>query len=394
MKYSIKTLCKFLSLISIVLIFMNSCSKDDSADLNPESIVQPIKLDGNLILTGSDESINIDLSNGSLLQETAVSSTGNIKEYNGAYYDFQSNTIKKTSDLEGTILWEKEYLNEIERSYRIEEAESAFSETTLFVAYQILHNTTYQSQYFLEALDISDGNSLWKQEVEGFTVPYFYENRLITTTYPNANANVIIQYRNKQLGDIIAEQTIDERINEFIFDGDLIYAASWNNRVLTLDRELNIEWSFETDGANPGIPIVLGNQFIFFSRDKYLYSLNKNTGALNWKTEMTDTSILGLGAFGNKVYISEQLTEYTLTTSVINTADGSIEKIFDKPMSESYYSTRLKFYKDYLLLITSPSSDEYDNQIKVELVYLPSTETLWSTLINMPLNNLNITITL
>lgn len=382
---------KHVCLLTIILI-VHSCSKNDDSVQNIEPIVQPVSLTGDLTLSGNEKSLKINLNNGDSLEETTISTTGKSTEFNGNYYNFQPNKIQKTSELGSAPIWEIEYLNDLDSSYKIEAAKIAFSETTLFVSYRKQHNSTYASTYYFEALDITNGNSLWKHEVTSKLVPYVYKNRLVTITKPNGNAFIIIQYRNKQLGHVEVERTITERIDGLLFNGDFIYASSWQNRVFTLDRELNTIWNFETGGANTREPIILGNQLIFYSRDKNVYSLNKDTGILNWKTLMPDKLVLGISAFGNKIYIGQQLADYKLTISTLNSDNGTIEKTFNTAMSESYYSTKLHFYKDYLILITSPTSNESDPQIQVELIHLPSSETLWSTFFNIPLNQLNTTI--
>ncbi|RKR15409.1 putative pyrroloquinoline-quinone binding quinoprotein [Maribacter vaceletii] len=382
---------QYLCLLTLVLV-MQACSKNDDTVPTIEPSILPISLSGDLALVRNEKSLLIDLNNGNLIEETATSTTEKYIHFNENYYIFQSNKIQKTNALGGAPIWEKEYINDPDSSYKIESAKTTFFETTLFVSYRKQHNSTYRSTYYFEALDITNGNSLWKHEVSSELTPYVYKNRLITTTKPNGNASMIFQYRNKQLGHLEVERTLTERIGGLLFNGDFIYATSWQKRVFALDRELNTVWSFETEEANPRQPIILGNQFIFYSRDKHVYSLNKDTGNLNWKTVMPNGFTLEISAFNDKVYIGQQSGDYKLTVYTLNIENGAIDKTHNTAMSESYYSTKLQFYKDYLILITSPTSNESDSQIQVELIHLTSSETLWSTLYNIPLRNLETTI--
>ncbi len=368
-----------IHLLVIALLF-GGCNKDDDTSIpyEVEGVEELTAPNGLITLTTREKELNIGLNDGSLLEETLFTDDQKDEVHHGNLYEFNTNTIVKKAEGSSLVAWEKSYPEEAGKSLKMFKAHTAFSENTLFISYTILDTNTYESMYFLEALNLENGDTIWKLNAAGKTYPHFYQNRLVTVQYPNGNATVVFQYRNKQLGDVEAERMIPERINEYSFDGDLIIAHSWNNRVVALDRGLNIAWSFDTEGANPGVGLLFENQYIFFSRDRHIYSLNKNSGILNWKTAMPEGLIMGLHINRKNLYIGQQTGLQILTLSNVNTENGELASSFETSMSNDSYTTKLAFYKAYVLVAMAPSSDEDNPEIEARLLHLPSTKELWS----------------
>ncbi|WP_299436315.1 PQQ-binding-like beta-propeller repeat protein [uncultured Maribacter sp.] len=376
-----KTLFQSYLTVAILLLVFSSCKNDDNAS-NYEIPEENIVVSGQATLTNQNKKLTIDLSDGNLIEETVLTSDNNIQIDKGYTYDFSATAIKKINSV-GNIEWVKEYPEEVGKSNKLEDSNIVFSEQVLYVSYQILNTATYSSAYYLEALEIETGNTNWKINVSAETLPYLYKNRLITIQYPNGNASIVFQYRNKVHGHVEVEKTTNERINNYLFDGDLIIANSWSNKVFALDRSLNTVWSFNTDGANPRTGYIHEDQYLFYSRDQHVYSLHKDTGELKWKTLLPERFFLGMHQNENYTYIGHQLGTKTLSLSKINSENGEIESTMETAMSEDYYTTKLIFDKEYLLLVTSPTSDERDTEIEVKLLHLSKSKEIWSKYFNM-----------
>jgi len=376
-----KTLFQSYITIATLLLVFSSCKNDDNAsdyEITEENIV----VNGRATLTNLNKKLTIDLNDGNLIEEIALTNDSNIKIDKGYTYEFSATTIKKTNNT-GTIEWVKEYPEEAGTSKKLEDSKIVFSEHVLYVSYQILNTTTHSSAYYLEALDIETGNTNWKINVGAKTLPYVYKNRLITIQYPNGNASIVFQYRNKIHGYVEVEKTINERINDYLFDGDLIIANSWSSKVFALDRSLNTAWSFNTDEANPGTGYIKEDQYLFYSRDQHVYSLHKDSGELKWKTLLPEKFFLGMHQNNNYTYVGYQSGTKTLTISKINNENGKIESAMETAMSEDYYTTKLTFDKEYLLLVTFPTSEERGTEIEAKLFHLPKSKEIWSKYFNM-----------
>jgi len=382
-----KTNMMLLGIITIFVLGITSCKKDDDAP-DYEVLEENIFIKGQATLMNLNKKIIVNLSDGNLLEETMLSNDKNIKKDKEDIYEFSATSIKKINGA-GTIDWVKEYPSEANRLNKLEEANTVFSENILYVSYKILDTNTYASDYYLEALDLENGNTNWKVNVGATTFPYLYKNRLITVQYPNGNSPTVFQYRNKVHGQVEVENTIDERINDYIFDGDLIIANSWSNKVFALDRSLHTVWSFNTDEENPGTGYINENQYLFFSRDQHIYSIDKNSGTLNWKTFMPERLALGIHQHDKYVYLGQQTGTKTLTLSKINNENGEVESTMETSMSEDYYTTQLTFHKEYLLLITSPTSNERASEIEARLYHLPNSQEIWSNHFNMDMVDLH-----
>lgn len=376
---------KYWTLLFIIPLLILSCNNDDdSHGIQPveEEIDPP---NGVITLTNLDTQLKISFTDGSFLEETAINSETSTNLHDSYQYIFELNTLKKV-DESGTALWTKSYPMEAGKSFRLNENPIVFFETTAFISYYILDTTSYASEYFLEAINLDGANTIWSLNVGAKTVPYVYQNRLLTLQYPSGNVPIIFQYRNKSVGDVLVENTFTEIIGGFIFDGDLIVATSWSDRVFAMDRSLTTIWSFDTEAENPRNGYIFENQYIFHSWDKHIYSIAMNSGELNWKTALPEKNILGLHIQENYTYVGQQTDAKLMTLSKINSENGEIENSTSFSMSEDYYTTKLVFYEDYLLLITSPNSDERENLIQLRLIYLPESVELWSANHNIPIN--------
>lgn len=375
----------YLTLVCLLII---NCKKDDDQimpqnNLEEEIVQETILIpEGRIDIAGYDAMFTLNFNDGSLIQELPLSENKQTKTNGDNTFEFTTNSIKKTIVGSTASSWIKEYPDVAGKSIRLDEASVAFSTNAIFIAYQIL-NADYSSEYFIEALDINNGDNLWKVEISHRTEVFVYQNRLITIEYLNGSSPVNIQYRNIILGAVEVEKIFNERISQYSFHGDLIIANSWSNRVFALDRSLNTAWSFETGEENVSGSFISDNQFIFFSRDEHLYSLNANSGALNWKTRTLGRSKLGLHHIEKDIYIAQQTVLKTFTLSKVDADNGELKGTFDVPMSEDYYTTKLTFHKDFLLVITSPTSDDNAIGIEAKLLALEQSLEVWKNTLNI-----------
>ncbi|MFK7811491.1 MAG: PQQ-binding-like beta-propeller repeat protein [Maribacter sp.] len=367
-------------------ILFISCNKDDGPSTNrpiEETFEELILPDGTIALSDHSKSFELSFEGGTISEEKNLIEDQQIKNYRGDVFLFSANVIQRTARHPEERSWSREFLVAEGESIKIHQADIVFSGATMFISYQIVNTTTYSSTSFIEAIDVFNSDILWKIQVDHKTELHMYQDRFITVQRPNGNAGITFQFRNKTLGTVEGEKIVEDRIDRYLFDGDLIIANSWQNRVFALDRALNTVWSFETDGANTIHSLVFENEFIFHSRDGNLYALDKNTGSLQWKKELSNHQVLGIQAENASVYIGQHTDNKTLTISRINLEDGSAENSFQTGMSEDYYTTQLHFHEDYLLLVTSPTSDESDIGIEAQLIHLPSSQEVWKTNLNL-----------
>lgn len=384
-----KTIKKILFLCITVLLV--NCNKDDAPSMsipNDDSFEEVIVPQGGITLKDHNKSLELNFENGTIREEKNHIEGQQTKNHRGDVFLFSANIIKRTAGHPEERSWSKEFPVVEGQSSKIHESSVVFSGSTMFISYQIINTTTYSSNHFIEAIDIFNADTLWKIQVGHKTELHMYKDRFITVQRPNGNAGITFQFRNKTLGTVEIEKRVEDRVDRYLFDGDLIIANSWQNRVFALDRALNTVWSFETGGANTIHSIVFKNDYIFHSRDGNLYAVDKNTGSLKWEKEVSDHQVLGIQAEGASAYIGQHTGPKTLTISRISLDDGSLENSFQTGMSEDYYTTQLHFHEDYLLLVTSPTSDERDIGIEAQLIHLPSSQEVWKTNLNLGMRSL------
>jgi len=367
-----------LILWSIVSL-LASCSNDDNgAREEPETpIVAP---EGELVLTNTNtirtRELTLNFANGEVIGDTTLDEPQNKFEHQGAFYIIKEDNISRQAS-SGVTAWEREYLETSIVKFPLLDANLALSTDVLFIQYARQDKITFERQYFLEALELSTGATRWIEELSFpvESIPFIVENRLLLTP---RNSFYPIRYYNMQTGAVEAENSFEDRVDpgRFVTVNGNIIASSWNDRILALDDNLNIAWTFETNGTNAIKGILVNNQFIFPSRDENLYALDQNSGSLNWETPLPNRLTLGIHHYQDQIYLLQPSVDAPPQLLTIDSDNGTINSI--NPIETGATSTddiQVSFFDEFMVTVSALG----DSVSNLQLIHLPTAEIVWET---------------
>ncbi len=358
-----------------------SCSSDDSGPTqNPEpeiEVVAPAP-EGEVVFTNTNSfrtrRVTLNLSDGALVEDSTLDEPQNLVEHQGANYTIKKEAISRQESSGGTT-WERLYPETDFNEFLLLDANVAFGADALFIQYAQIDLITFESRYFLEALELSTGTTRWIEElsltVESY--PFIIGNRLLLTP---RNSFDPIRYYNLQTGVVEADNSFVDRVDpgRFLDVNGTILASSWSNRILALDDNLDIAWTFNTGETNAIKGILFDEQFIFPSRDETLYSLNQSSGDLNWETPLSNRLTLGLHESQGQIYLFQPKIDSPPELLTINPENGMITNTFSIVTGTTSIDDIQAAFFDEFMIVLSSVNDVEDN---IQLIHLPTAEIVW-----------------
>jgi len=169
----------------------------------------------------------------------------------------------------------------------------------------------------LYAINLSNGQEKWRFPRESERNTTFYASPSITD-----DGHIIVGSYNNNLymldqngNEVWAfSQATNRYIGSSLVYGDLIFAPNAGNKLFALNTQGNLSWTFESEGALWAQPATDPdcNCIFLSSMDHRIYSIDAQSGILNWETEDLGGSVVGkpayhpngtlyVGTFGNEV---------------------------------------------------------------------------------------------
>ncbi len=128
------------------------------------------------------------------------------------------------------------------------------------------------------ALSAEDGSLIWKRELPSDIVS---DLSLGTYLYIGMADGSLLAF-DPQSGQTVWTSQFDFTIHGSVTESNgMVYFGTTDTRVYALSADGgSIKWMFETQGIVTAPPVVFGDAVLVGSYDRYLYSLNRNTGML------------------------------------------------------------------------------------------------------------------
>lgn len=376
-----KTFNTYKSVLFLMILIGWACSNDDNGTFPVGEIQEEIiLLEGELVLTNTNftrtRELLINLSDGALLGDTTFDAPKKQVGHQGDFYVTKENTISRETS-SGALVWEREYPKSEIGNFSMVDANSALSTDALFIQYARQDEITFERQYFLEALELTTGDTRWVQELSGDveSYPFIVDNRLLLTP---RNSFSPIRYYNAQTGVIEVENNFEDRVDpgRFVIANGTIMASSWRDRILALDENLNIAWTFSTSGTNAIKGILAGEDFVFPSRDENLYSLNQNTGELNWATPLPNRLTLGVHQHQDAIYVFQPRPDVPPQLLAIDLENGTVTATTPIATGATSIDDIRAGFVDGFMVVVSQLNDSQSN---IQLIHLATAETVWET---------------
>lgn len=375
----------YKKILMALLVFtaLYSCKKDDDSTSAP--IIEPTNdIEGSFWVHSETEFTELNLQDAQETNSYTTLDTFECTEFDGVFICSQgahseTKTLIRKNSFNGENVWTKDYAASTEHYYSLDAIE--VHQSIVFISYSIIDKNTYASTYYLEALEMDTGNNIWRITLaNGVRKMTSFEGQIILELAVGSSTVELLSI-NASTGNIDHRLPFTERIGRLKQGTSSIYVMTWNNNVISMDNELNFNWTFETDGPNLLGGIEVDNQFLFYSRDKTVYSLNKNNGTLIWKNSYLEDYPKGISIFNDKVYIRNVQEADNIKIKTLDLSSGEEIDSYTLENTELLDDYNTKFYSinQYLLIFKVM---EFDNKSQVSLINIADKAVLWNEELN------------
>ncbi len=364
--------------ILAVLLISTSCKKDDDSSF--EEITDPInEVVGSLWINSGNNFTELDLKDAQEINSLTTLNSFRCNEFDGIFICTEggfldTKRLMRKGTFNGELIWSKEY-ESTENYYRLNKTE--IHQNTVLLSYMIINSTTSISTYHIESLDLDTGNVNWSielaDEVKRITT---YKNQLIAELSIGSSTKELLSI-NITNGHIDHRIPFTDRIGQLISGTSSIFVMTWNNSVVSFDENLIENWSFSTESPNILGGYENGNQFIFYSRDLSIYSIDKDSGNLIWKNTYMATFPLAIKTSNDKVYIAHKKEgESNIQTKILDLFSGEELDSYTYITNEELNPSPTKYYFfDQHLLIFKIVPD--DNKANIALINISDKILVW-----------------
>ena len=369
---------KPLLVMLLVLFVTLSCKKDDDSNFeDPEAPIENIL--GSLWISSSNLFTELDLKDNRQINSLTTLDSFKCNESDGVFICTQgehsgTKTVLRKGTFNGELMWSKDYAKDSNKFYEI--GATSVHKNTVLVSYRTVNSTTYNSNFYLDALNLETGDVRWtvelSNEVKRMTL---YKNKIITELSLGSSTQEILSIDPVD-GHIDKRIPFTDRVSKLVGGSSSIIIMTWSNNVVSMDADLNENWTFNTGSPNILGGYESGNQFIFYSRDEKVYSINKDDGELIWEHSYSGKYPSAINISDDTVFISYKEERTAIVTKTLDIFSGEEQDSFTYPITEEWNasSTKHYFFDDHLLLFNIVPDD---NKANIVLMNIPAKTLVW-----------------
>lgn len=365
--------------IAIISLLVINCKKDDDSSF--EEILEPTnEIVGSLWMSSGNTFSELDLKTNQEINSFTTLDSFQCTEFDGTFICTQgrstdTKTLLRKGTFNGELLWTKEYVTDSEKYFNLYTTE--VHQNMVLVSYAIVNSTTFNSTYHLEALDLVTGELQWSIELINQVKRLAkYKNQVIAELSYGSSTTELLSI-NTSDGNIDSRIPFTDRIGKLVGGTASIFVMTWGNSVISFDENLNENWVFNTDNPNILGGYEVGNQFLFYSRDQTVYSIDTSNGSLIWKRMYTGDYPLGISTLNDKVYISNREDEETsLQIKTLDLISGEELDSYTYSTSQELNTSDTKhyFFDQHLLLFEIAPSE---NNANITLINITDKTLVW-----------------
>lgn len=382
----------FKSLMGILLLLtvFTSCNKDDDTDFEEaeetvEEIEDPGKdIAGSIWIRSDNLFTELDLKDNQQINSFTTLDSYHCNEFNGVFIctqgeDNGTKTLLGKDTFNGEPLWSKDYVKDDDKYYQI--GATWVYQNAVFIGYRAINTTTYHSTFYLDALNRETGDVYWTIELtdEVRKITSFQDQIIVELSLGSSTQEILSI--NPSTGHIDKRIPFTDRISKLIGTSSSIIAMTWSDSVVSFDADLNVNWTFNTGSPNVLGGYESGDQFIFYSRDQTVYSIDKNDGSLIWEHAYTGKYASAIDLSNDTVYLSYKEESSAIVTKTLDIFGGEELGSFTYPINEEWDSdyTKYYFFDKYLLLFNTVSSA---NKAHMVLINISAETLVWEQELN------------
>ncbi len=351
------------------LLFLFLCIIHFSCNNNDDDNNQVIDTSNLANATASIATFNtlatIDLETGnSLATQNERLATSVV--YEDSFIGIVGDRIVRNSevDFSGEQLWEIDLVDGTDIEFDFNRTQMLIHNGVLYLNY-VTDNPSLPLPFPTRlAIDANTGDPLWvnnQMEYEFRRIAILNNNIITSETFNN---EVRITSRDISDGSILNQWQVDERISHIIPGTNEVIVMSWSNKVYSINENLSINWIFETDNSNVQRGAIVGNQFLFHSRDEFIYALDLSTGNINWSQNLSDLFISDFFTDSNSVWsVTRDFSDNTIAINELDLTNGTFNSNLALPALNDASEIEFINFDDYLLIISDPNTGTTRSQL-------------------------------
>lgn len=371
-----------LLLILFLCTIYFSCKNDD------DTTIQEIDTSNLVNATATIAAFNtlatLDLETGTTITTENDQLVANLTYDNSFIGLFQDRLVRSmTTDLAGEQIWEVSPGSETGFDLNFDFSKLVIQGDIVYLSFRATDPGIPSTSYIIMAINATNGDTIWteSQTDNEFKHLAILNNRILTVEGPQGSE--IITSRNLSDGSIVDTWNLGERISHLLVGTNEVIVMSWSNATYSIQEDLTLNWTFSTTNANVQRGAIVGNQFLFHSRDQNIYAVNVQTGDLNWSRAFPDLFSRQFFNNGTSIWsVIEGFDGNTFTINELEVATGMITSTFNIPLSipsDDIDELEVLAFSDYLLILTERS----EGNTMADFYNYKTQQMIWQNEINL-----------
>ncbi|MFT5892571.1 MAG: outer membrane protein assembly factor BamB [Dokdonia sp.] len=347
-------------LILLCLCLLNlSCNNDDD-NAPDQEITQTDLINATASLASYSTLVTIDLESGNTIATQNDQLLSNLTYEDSFIGLFPDRLVRSTTtDLAGEQIWEVSPGIETGLDLSFTSSRLVIQGNIIYLTFRAIDSGIPATFYTMMAINAVSGDTIWtiSQLDNEFKHIAILNDNLITVEGPQGFE--IMTSRNLSDGSILTSWNLEERVSNLITGTNEVIVMSWSSAVYSIQEDLTLNWTFSTSGANVQRGAIVGNQFLFHSRDKNIYAVNLQTADLNWSQAFPDLFIRHFFNDGTSIWsVTQDFNTNTFNINELDTSTGTISSNFNIPLPiapDDVGEVEVLSFSDYLLILTGRS---------------------------------------
>ncbi len=347
---------RILLLLCISLVHF-SCNNDDD---RTQETIEPEIIQGTASIASFTTIATINLETGTTIttqNDQLIASLTYEDSFIGLFTDRLVRST--TTDLAGDQIWEVSPGIETGLDLNFNNSRLVIQGNILYLTFRTIDSSIPATFYTIMAINVVNGDTIWTENQldNEFKHIAILNDNLITAEGPSNNTSIVS--RNISDGSILHTWNLGERVSHLITGTNEVIVMSWSNAVYSIQEDLTLNWTFSTSGANVQRGTIVGNQFLFHSRDQNIYAVNLQTGDLNWSQAFPDLFIQQFFNNGTNIWsVTQDFDGSTFNINELDASTGAIASSFNIPLPiavDDIDEVEVLPFDNYLLILTGRS---------------------------------------
>jgi outer membrane protein assembly factor BamB len=265
-----------------------------------------------------------------------------------------------TTDLAGEHIWEISPGIETGLDLNFDSSQLAIQGDIIYLTFRATDPGLPATFYIIMAINAVNGDTIWTENQldNQFKRIAILNDRIITVEGPQGFE--IIVSRNLSDGSILHTWNLEERVSHLVAGTNEVIVMSWSSAVYSIQDDLTLNWTFSTSGSNVQRGAIIGNQFLFHSRDENIYAVNLQTGNLNWSQAFPDLFIRQFFNDGISIWsVTQDFNTNTFNINELDSSTGTVRSNFNVSLpvpTDDVDEIEVLPFSDYVFILTERSA--------------------------------------